>query len=85
MLPARYLDRRRLCLRVVAQPSALQVSRRSHGDPSPRCDTSAPGGVSITGLAHVANAAVRAGARLLCSFLRPLGDPNYIGELETLV
>lgn len=28
-------------------------------------DTSAPGGVGITGLAHVANAAARAGARLL--------------------
>lgn len=44
-------------------------------------DTSAPGGVGITGLAHVANAAA-APVPGCCSFLRPLGDPNYIGRLR---
>lgn len=47
-------------------------------------DTSAPGGVGITGLAHVANAAARAGARLLF-VSQAAGRPELYRQAETLV
>lgn len=47
-------------------------------------DTSAPGGAGITGVAHVTNAAARAGARLL--FVSPAaGRPELYRHAETLV
>ncbi|MHA7652549.1 Rossmann-fold NAD(P)-binding domain-containing protein [Mycobacterium sp. ML4] len=47
-------------------------------------DTSAPGGAGITGVAHVANAAARAGARLLF-VSQAAGRPELYRPAETLV
>ncbi len=47
-------------------------------------DTSAPGGAGINGLAHVANAAARAGARLLF-VSQAAGPPELYQQAETLV
>ncbi|OSC39775.1 NAD(P)H-binding protein [Mycobacterium decipiens] len=47
-------------------------------------DTSAPGGAGITGAAHVANAAARAGARLLF-VSQAAGRPELYRQAETLV
>lgn len=47
-------------------------------------DTSAPGGAGITGVAHVANAAARAGARLLF-VTQAAGRPELYRPAETLV
>lgn len=47
-------------------------------------DTSAPGGAGINGVAHVANAAARAGARLLLPS-QAAGQPELYGQAEALV
>ncbi|MCV7147706.1 hypothetical protein [Mycobacterium riyadhense] len=47
-------------------------------------DTSAPGGAGINGLAHVTNAAARAGARLLF-VSQAAGRPELYAQAETLV
>ncbi|BBX73429.1 NAD(P)H-binding protein [Mycobacterium shinjukuense] len=47
-------------------------------------DTGAPGGAGINGVAHVTNAAARAGARLLF-VSQAAGSPELYGQAETLV